>query len=96
MFPPAILACAAFWNVSLILPQVASEASVILMVKSWMSGRDAIRFTPGTFPPSLGGRNRRDVYSTYIGKDRLNPTRKEKLWSKICSQSYMEQGRCLW
>ena len=39
------------------------RASMVLMVKSWMSGRDAIRSTHGTFPHSPSGRTRRDMYS---------------------------------
>ena len=62
-FPPAILAWEAFQKVTLIAPRVASEASKVLMVRSWMSGRDAIRSTPGRFLPRLGGRTGRDVYS---------------------------------
>ena len=34
MFPPAVLAGEAFWNVTLIAPWVASEASKVLMVRS--------------------------------------------------------------
>ena len=59
---PSGLAWEAF-QVTLIAPWVASEASKVLMVRSWMSGRDAIRSTPGRFLPRLGGRTGRDVYS---------------------------------
>ena len=69
------------------------RASMVLMVKSWMSGRDAIRSTHGTFPHSLSGRTGRDVYSACVSKDRLSPTRKEKLWTKICLQHHLKQGR---
>ena len=58
MFPPAVLAWEAFQKVTLIAPQVASEASKVLMVKSWTSVWDAIRSTPGASPPRLGGRTR--------------------------------------
>ena len=68
MFPPAVLAWEAFWKVTLIAPWVASEASKILMVRSWMSERDAIRSTPGASPPHLGGRTGRDEYDACIGK----------------------------
>ena len=71
------------------------RASMVLMVKSWMSGRDAIRSTQGTFPDSLSGRTRRDVYSAWVSKDRLSLTRKEKLWIKICLQPHLKQGRTL-
>ena len=32
-----------------------------LKVKSWTSNRDAIKSTPGTSPPHLGGRTRKDA-----------------------------------
>ena len=60
MFPPVVLACEAFWRVTLIAPWVASEASKVLMVRNWTSIRDAIRSTPGAFPAHLGGRTGRD------------------------------------
>ena len=69
------------------------SASMVLMVKSWMSGRDAIRSTHGTFPYSLSGSPRRDVYSACVSKDRLSLTWKEKLWTKICLQPHLKQGR---
>ena len=68
MFPPAVLAWEAFRKVTLIAPWVASEASKVLMVKSWTSVRDAIRSTPGASPTRLGGRTRRDEYDTCVGK----------------------------
>ena len=57
---PSGLAWEAFWKVTLIAPQVASEASKVLMVRSWPSVRDAVRPTPGASPPRLSGRTRRD------------------------------------
>ena len=77
MFPPEVLAWEAFWKVTLIAPWVASEASE---VKSWTSFRDAIRSTPGAFPPHLGGRTGRDKCDACVSKSRLSPTRKEKLF----------------
>ena len=68
MFPPAVLAWEAFQKVTLIAPQVASEASKVLMVKSWTSVWDAIRSTPGASPPLLGGRTGRDEYDTCVSK----------------------------
>ena len=65
---PSGLAWEAFWKVTLIAPRVASEASKVLMVKSWTSVRDAIRSTPGASPPHLGGRTRRDEYVACVGK----------------------------
>ena len=38
------------------------------MVKSWKSGRDVIRSTPGTFPPHLGGRTGKDVDGACVSK----------------------------
>ena len=75
MFPPAVLAWEEFWKVTLIAPRVASET----MVKSWTSGRDAIKSTPGTSPPRLGGRTKRVEMAPASVTDRLSPTRKEKL-----------------
>ena len=65
---PAVLAWEAFRKVTLIAPQVASEASKVLMVKSWTSVRDPIRSTPGSSPPCLSGRTGRDEYDTCVGK----------------------------
>ena len=76
MFPPEVLAWEAFWKVTLTAPWVASEASE---VKSWTSVRDAIRSTPGASPPRLGGRTWRDELTPASVRDRLSPTRKEKL-----------------
>ena len=62
---PVVLAWEAFWKVTLIAPWVASEASKVLMVRSWTTARDAIRSTPGASGiPHLGGRTRRDEDST--------------------------------
>ena len=57
---PSGLAWEAFWKVTLIAPRVASEASKVLMVRSWTAVRDAFRSTPGATPPCLGGRTGRD------------------------------------
>ena len=65
---PSGLAWEAFRKVALIVPQVASEASKGLMVRSWTSVRDAVRSTPGASPPCLTGRTGRDEYVTCIGK----------------------------
>ena len=62
--PPAVLAWGAFGKVTLIAPRAASE----VMMKSWMTGRDAIRSTPGTSPPHLGGRTERVEDGACIGK----------------------------
>ena len=39
-----------------------------LKVKSWTSSRDAIRSTPSTSSPHLGGRTGRDVDCACVGK----------------------------
>ena len=76
MCPPEGLTWQAFWKVTLIAPRVASEASE---VKGCTSVRDAIRSTPGASPPRLGGRTWRDELTPASVRDRLGPTRKEKL-----------------
>ena len=68
MFPPEVLAWEAFRKATLIAPRVAPEASQVLMVKSWTSVRDAIRSTPGAFPPRLNGRTGRDECDTCVVK----------------------------
>ena len=40
----------------------------MLKVKSWTSSRDAIKSTPGTSPPHLGGRSGMDADCACIGK----------------------------
>ena len=72
------LAWEAFWKVTLIALWVASEASKVLMVRSWMSGRDAIRFTPGASPPHLGGRTRRDEYVACVSKGQTKSNQERK------------------
>ena len=62
MFPPEVLAWAAIGKVPLIAPQVASEASKVVMVRNWTSVWDVIRPTPGASSPCLGGRAGRDEY----------------------------------
>ena len=68
MFPPAVLAWETFQKITLITPRVASEASQVLMVRSWTSVRDAFRPTPDASPPHLGGRTARDEYGAYVSK----------------------------
>ena len=75
MFPPEVLAWEAFRKVTLIAPCVASEASE---VKSWTSVRDAIRSTPGAFPPRLGGRTRRSKCDACFGKGQTKSDREGK------------------
>ena len=72
------LAWEAFQKVTLIAPRVASEASKVLMVRSWVSVRDAIRSTPGASPPRFGGRNGRDEYVGCIGKGQTKHDQERK------------------
>ena len=89
---PSGLAWEAFRKVTLIAPRVASEASKVLMVRSWTAVRDAFRSTPGASPPrlfvELGGTSRSPVSV----RDRLSPTREGKLWCKVCLHPHLEQG----
>ena len=78
MFPPAVLAWEAFWKVTLIAPRVASEASKVLMVRSWTSVRDAIRSTPGASLRHLGGRTERDEYDACVCKGRTKSNQERK------------------
>ena len=65
-------------KVTLIAPRVASEASKVLMVRSWMSVIDAIRSTPGAFLLHLGGRIGRDEYVTCVGKGQTKSDQERK------------------
>ena len=58
--------------------QVASEASKVLMVRTWMSVRDTIRSTLGTSPPCLGGRTGRDEYDAYVSKGQTKSDQERK------------------
>ena len=75
---PSSLAWEAFWKVTLITPRVASEASKVLIVKTWTSVRDAIRSTPGASPPHLGGRTERDEYDSCINKGQTKSNQERK------------------
>ena len=96
MFPPVVLAWEAFWMVTLIAPRVASEASKVLMVKSWTSVRDAIRSTPGTSPPRLGGRIGRDKYGACISKGQTKSDQEGKAFGvkSVYTPIYSREG-CL-
>ena len=72
--PQAVLAWEAFQKVTLIAPWVASE----VMVKSWMSVRDAIRSTPGASAPRLGGRPGREEYGACVGKGQIKSDQERK------------------
>ena len=78
MFPPAVLAWEAFWKVTLIATQVASEESKVLMIRNWTSVWDAIRSTPGASPPHLGGRTGRDEYGACVSKGQTKSNQKRK------------------
>ena len=78
MFRPAVLVWEAFRKVTLIAPWLASEASKILMVRSWTSVRDAIRSTPGASPPCLGDKTKRDEYDACFGKGQTKSDHERK------------------
>ena len=78
MFPPAVLAWEAFRKVTLIAPQVASEASKVLMMRRWISSRDAIRSTSGTSLPRLDSRTGKDVYSTSVSLGQIKSCQERK------------------
>ena len=78
MFSSVVLTWEAFQKVTLIVPQVASEASNVLMVRNGTLVWDAIRSTPGASPPRLGGRARRDEYSTCISKGQTKSDQRRK------------------
>ena len=63
---------------TLITPQMASEASEVLIVRSWMPFRDAITTTPGASPPRLGGRTGRDEFGACIGKGQAKSHQRRK------------------
>ena len=81
-FPLTVLAWKAFQKVTLIAPQVASEASKVLMVRHWTLTWDAIRSTPGHLHPTLvvepGGMSTAPV----LVRDRLSLTREAK-WKVV-------------
>ena len=74
---PSGLAWEAF-QVTLIAPWVASEASKVLLVRTWTLVWDAIRSTPGATPPCLGGRTGRDEYGACGGKDQTKSDQEGK------------------
>ena len=47
-------------------------------MKSWTSSRDAIKSTPGTSPPHLGGRTERDSDGACVGKGQTKSDREGK------------------
>ena len=58
---------------------MASEASKVLMVRSWTSVKDAIMTTPGASPPFLGGRTGRDKCDACVdnGQTKSDQERKD-------------------
>ena len=94
-FPPAILAWEAFQKVTLITPQVAVEASKILMVRrgcqsGMPSGLPLVHFQP-LLVVEVGGSSMSHAWL----RDRLSLARKEKLWYKICLHPHPVQGGTL-
>ena len=57
---------------------MASEASKVLKMKSWTSVRDAIKSTPGAFPPRLGSRTGRDECDACVGKGQTKSNKEGK------------------
>ena len=90
MFPPAVSAWEAFRRVG---PQVASEASKVLMVRSWTSVRDAIRSIPDACPPRLGGRTGRDEYVACVSKGQTKSDQERKALVQSLSTSPSAAGR---
>ena len=92
MFPPVVLAWEASRKVTLIAPRMASEQAR-LKVKSWTSGRDAIRSTPCTSPPRLGGRTGRDEYVACVSKGQTKSDQERKALVQSLSTSPSAAGR---
>ena len=78
MFPPEVLAWEPFRKVTLIAPQVASETSKVLMVRSWTSVRDSIRSASDASAPRLGGRTGRDEYDACVSKGQTKSDQERK------------------
>ena len=47
-------------------------------MKSWTSSRDAVKSTPDTSPPCLGGRTRSDEYGACVGKGQIKSNQERK------------------
>ena len=81
VFPLVVLTWETFWKALLYLrwPQRRSRNQAkVLMARNWTSIWDAIRSTPGTSPPLLGGRTGMDDSGdARAGKDRLTRPGKE-------------------
>ena len=88
---PSSLAWEAFWKDTLIAPRVASEASKVLMMSSWMSempsGLPLVHPDP-ILVVELGGTSMSPAWV----RDRLSLTGKEKLWCKVCLHPHLQQG----
>ena len=89
MLPPAVLAPEAFWKVILIAPRVASEAS---KVKSWTSGIPSGLPLEHPHPISVVEPGGTSVTLVSV-RDRLSPTRKEKLLVLSLSTPPSRAGR---
>ena len=62
-------------------------------MKSWTSGRDAIRSTPGISPPHLGGRTGRVEDSASIRKGQTKSDQEGKAFGvKSVYTPHLEQG----
>ena len=62
-------------------------------MKSWVSSRDAIRSTPGTSPPHLGGRTGRDADCACVGKGQTKSNQRRKASVEILSPPPSRAGR---
>ena len=65
---PSGFSLEALRNVTLIAPQVASEASKVLIVRNWTLVWDAIKSTPSASPSHLSGRPGRAEYGACVRK----------------------------
>ena len=90
---PEVLAWEAFQKVTLIAPQVASEASKALMVRNWTLVWDAIRSAPGASPPRLCGGTGRDEYGACVGKGQTVSDQGRKVSVKSLSTPPSRAGR---
>ena len=87
---PGVLAWEAFRMFTLIAPQVASEASKVLMVRSWTSVWNAIRLSLEHLHPVSGEPGGTSTAAASV-RNRLSPTREGKLWCKVCLHAHRKQ-----
>ena len=90
---PSGFSLEALRNVTLIAPQVASEASKVLIVRNWTLVWDAIRYIPDASPPCLGGRTRRYEYGACVSKGQAKSDQGRKASVESLSTSPSRAGR---